>query len=186
MASDQVLGELMRTRRSALLAYAYLFALDRAEAEDLVQEGLVRTFGRRRSLLDVPSAEAYVRRSIRTAYLDQARRGVRWTARLHLVADSGRPPSPDDTAVAGVDVRAALAELPPRERTCVVLRHMDDLTVTDIAGELGLSEGAVKRYLSDATRTLRASLGPEVAIPSDPDAGVSTLAVRTATERSQP
>src|SRR5699024_9715631 len=99
---EAMLAELVRTRRTALRAYAYLFALNPAEAEDLVQEALVRTFGRTRSFTDLSSAEGYVRQAIRTSYLDAARRGAGWTARLpRLVAVDG-PPSPDDTAVAGV------------------------------------------------------------------------------------
>ena len=67
----------------------------------------------------------------------------------------------------GLDVRAALGALPPQERACVVLRYLDDLTVRDVAAELGLSEGAVKRYLSDGTRTLRRELGDAVDWPEE-------------------
>ena len=179
---EAMLGELVRTRRTALLAYAYLFALNRAEAEDLVQEALVRTFGRSRSFADVRSAEAYVRQAIRTSYLDAARRGAGWTARRHLLVGLDGCPSPDDTAVAGIDVRAALAALPARERACVVLRHMDDLPVAEIAHQLRLSEGAVKRYLSDGSRTLRDALGDGVRWPERDD---TTIPVLSAGEGSQ-
>jgi len=40
-----------------------------------------------------------------------------------------------------------------------VLRHFEDLTVRDIAAHLDVSEGAVKRYLSDARRRLAPMLG---------------------------
>jgi RNA polymerase sigma-70 factor (ECF subfamily) len=53
-----------------------------------------------------------------------------------------------------LDVRAALAELPPRERACIVLRFYDDLTVPQIAERLGLAQGTVKRYLADASARL--------------------------------
>jgi RNA polymerase sigma-70 factor (ECF subfamily) len=149
------------------VSYAYLFAMNRAEAEDLVQEALVRTFSRRRSFHDPASAEGYVRQAIRTSFMDAARRGGRWRARLHLVAESETARSPEDTAADGLDVRAALAGLPPQERACVVLRHMDDLTVADIAAELGLRPGTVKRYLSDGTRTLRGAVGDSVDWPAE-------------------
>ena len=161
----EVLEEVVRTRRGALVGYANLLVLDRAEAEDLVHEALVRTFARRRALPDARAAEAYVRSAIRTVFLDTARRRGRWGERVHLLVrdDPGR--GPDDIAVAGLDVRAALRALPPRERACVVLRHLDDLTVADVAAELGLSQGAVKRYLSDGTRTLRRLLDASVDLP---------------------
>lgn len=157
-----VLDHMVRQRRSALVAYACLYAVDRAVAEDLVQEALVRTFARPRSITDVHAAEGYVRRAIRTAFLDRHRRRRTAADRAHLVALDGSVRGPEGPAVAHADVMAALAELPPRERACVVLRYFDDLTVPDIAADLGLAEGAVKRYLSDATRTLRALLGDDV------------------------
>ena len=154
----QVAGELVATRRSALVGYACLFAVDWADAEDLVQEALVRTFARSRSLPDVRAAEAYVRKAVRTVFLDGVRRKRAWGSREHLfLTDPHR--SADDVATAGVDVRAALAELGPRERACVVLRFFDDLAVAEIAAELGVSEGAVKRYLSDGIHHLNTALG---------------------------
>lgn len=69
-----VLEAVIRERRPALVGYACLFVRDRSAAEDLVQEALVRTFARRRAIDDVHQAEAYVRRAIRTSFLDQARK----------------------------------------------------------------------------------------------------------------
>lgn len=54
----------------------------------------------------------------------------------------------------------------------MVLRHFDDLTVADIAGELGIGEGAVKRYLHDGTAKLRDRL--RVDIPDDTLASSTT------------
>ena len=59
----------------------------------------------------------------------------------------------------GADVVRALAALSPRERACVVLRQMEDLSVVETASALGLSEGAVKRYTSDGLARLNAALG---------------------------
>ena len=158
---ERVVGELVATRRAALVGYACLFAVDWADAEDLVQEALVRTFAKRRALADVRAAEAYVRRAVRTVFLDMVRRRKAWTRREHLLV-SAPPRSADDVAVAGVDVQAALVMLGPRERACVVLRFFDDMAVAEIAAELGVSEGAVKRYLSDGTAKLRGLLAESV------------------------
>lgn len=172
---EQVLDDVVRTRRAALVGYACLFAPP-AEAEDLVQEALVRTFARRRSFEDAFAAEGYVRAAVRTAFLDRARRRKAWDARAHLfVASDAR--SPEAAVTAGVDVGAALALLAPRERTCVVLRYFDDMLVADIAAELSLSEGAVRRYLSDAVGKLRQHLGDRVTWP-DVDAPTVPVDVR--------
>ena len=59
----------------------------------------------------------------------------------------------------GADVQRALQALPPRERACVVLRQVEDMSIRETATALGLSEGAVKRYTADGTARLDAALG---------------------------
>lgn len=172
-----VLEEVIRERRGALVGYACLYAPDRATAEDLVQEALVRVFSRPRTISQAQAAEGYVRQAIRTTFLDQARKDKVWRGKQHLFHDDEGARSPEHAAAAGVDVRGALATFTPRERACVVLRHYDDLSVPDIAAELGVSDGAVKRYLSDAATKLRARLDVDVT-------EVEAAPVRPLTERS--
>lgn len=61
------------------------------------------------------------------------------------------------------EVERALAALSPRERACAVLRHMENLSTRETAHLLGLSEGAVKRYVADGVAALAAALGAEPA-----------------------
>jgi RNA polymerase sigma factor (sigma-70 family) len=157
---DDVVESLIATRGRALRGYAYLLCGSVDDAEDLVQDALVKTFARRRAGLELDSAEAYVRRAILTVYLDGWRRRGRWAARLHLVAEPSEAPGPEAPAGDRVDVVAALRGLPPQQRACVVLRFYEDLTVTEIAGRLAISEGAVKRYLSMGVHSLEGVLGP--------------------------
>jgi len=82
---EQALDELVRTRGTALVGYAYLLCGDRREAEDLVQDALVRTFARGR-LTEAAALEGYVRRTLLNTYLDGFRRRRRWAAVRHLVA----------------------------------------------------------------------------------------------------
>ena len=156
--ADRTLEALARDRGADLVAYACLLTGgDRAGAQDLVQDAIVKVFGRMRAGFTPDVAEAYVRRTILTLYVDGFRRRRGWSAVRHLVAapDAGPPPQADH-----LDLRAALRDLAPQERVVVVLRFYEDLTVPRIADELALSEGAVKRYLSDAVRRLESSLGP--------------------------
>jgi RNA polymerase sigma factor (sigma-70 family) len=55
---------------------------------------------------------------------------------------------------------AALGTLSPRQRACVVLRFYEDLPVAGVAAALGLGEGTVKRYLSEAMTRLAERLSP--------------------------
>ncbi|WP_149203676.1 RNA polymerase sigma factor [Actinotalea subterranea] len=155
MAWEEQVGSLARERGPALVGYAYLLTGNLPAAEDLVQEGLIRTFSRRRSTADVEWLEAYVRRAILNAYLDTYRRRRLWTRTAPKLAAATTSDAPDTLATDKADVDAALAHLGPRERACVVLRYFDDLTTREVADTLKISEGAVKRYLSDA----RAHLG---------------------------
>ncbi len=171
---QHALDGLVRARGRALVGYAYLLTGDVREAEDLVQDALVRTFTRGRGTRQVESAEAYVRRTILTTYVDGFRRRRHWAAIRHLAAVP--EPSPPDGPHAGPEpvvttrlaVQQALDLLPPRERACIVLRHFEDMTVAQVADVLSLSVGTVKRYLSDATRTLEQRLGPLAGYDDEP------------------
>lgn len=156
---EPILDEVMRERGSGLLAYARLLTGSDAEAEDVFQDALVRSFSRGRKFNHVNAAEAYVRRAIPSVFIDRLRgRRTRDGADERLAHTQDAATSMGDRDAA-LDVRAALADLPPRERACTVLRFYDDLTVPQIAAQLGLAEGTVKRYLADASARLAGVLG---------------------------
>lgn len=157
-----VVGTLLATRGRALTAYGYLLCGDVHDAEDLVQDAVVKVFVRGRSGVALESAEAYVRRTMLTIFLDGRRRRARWLARRHLVAEAATTAGPSGPVDDRLDVVAALATLPRQQRACVVLRFYEDLTVPEIAERLGVADGTVKRYLSTGTRALEATLGPLV------------------------
>ncbi|WP_308160960.1 sigma-70 family RNA polymerase sigma factor [Cellulomonas sp. GbtcB1] len=153
------LAAFARERGPALVGYARLLTGDTAAAEDLVQEAIVRAWSRRRSGGDITWLEAYVRRAVLNGWVDDVRRERAWRDRAHLLVDDPATPSPEGTTVDRARVARALDRLSPRERACTVLRHYDDLTIPEIARRLDLSEGAVKRYLSDGARRLSRLLG---------------------------
>lgn len=157
---EDVLGALVQVRGRALVRYATLLTGDERAGEDLVQDALVRCFGQGRPLREVAAAEAYVRRTVLTIFLDGRRRTVRWDGLRHLLARDETTADHEPAVTIRVDVHSALATLRPRLRACVVLRFYDDLTVPEIARRLDLSDGTVKRYLSDAIAQLETVLGP--------------------------
>ncbi len=156
-----IAAEVVETRYGSLVGYGILLTSHRQEAEDLVQDALIKVFGRLRAIPNAAAADQYVRRAMLTLYLDRARRGTRWQRVRGVVATADAAPDHEDSVALGADVGAALALLSPRERTCVVLRHYDDLTIPQIASATGLAEGTVKRYLSDAIAKLGAELAPD-------------------------
>lgn len=158
---EEVVTRLVAERGDALTRYAYLISGSQDDASDLVQEALVKTFGRLRNGFSVASAEAYVRRAILNTYLDSGRRTSRWRriAHLQVVPDLDEPRDADTES--RLDLRTELMKLTPRERACLVLRYYEDLKVDDIAEWLGISAGAVKRYLSDGLAKMAISLRDE-------------------------
>lgn len=161
---EQVVARLVTERGDALRRYAFLLCGDPDDAADLVQDALVKTFGRLRNGFTVASAEAYVRKAVLNTYLDGGRRRTLWRRIAHLTAEPHLLESAAPASEERLDLLEQLRRLAPRERACVVLRYYEDLKVDDIAAELGISSGAVKRYLSDALAKLAVSLAE-----ADPD-----------------
>ncbi len=156
---EPMLETLVSSRHRALVAYGYLLTRDVGDAEDLVQDALVAAFGGRATFPSVGHAEAYVRRAIATRFVDGTRRRTRERARVDRVDIAYYAEGPESGVVGRVDVASALAELAPRVRACVALRYLADQSTGETAHALGLSEGAVKRYVSDGVRALNAMLG---------------------------
>ncbi|MET4704259.1 sigma-70 family RNA polymerase sigma factor [Frigoribacterium sp. UYMn621] len=158
---QSVVQSLVAERGDALTRYAWLISGSPDDAADLVQDALVKTFGRLRNGFTVSSAEAYVRRAILNTWLDRGRRTTRWRRIAHLAAVPEAQESTAPATDSRIDLTAELARLSPRERACIVLRYYEDLKVDDIAEWLGISSGAVKRYLSNGLAKMAVSLSDE-------------------------
>lgn len=157
---EQALGVMARERGAALVRYAYLLCGDWAQAEDLVQDALVKTFTRGRSGLALENAEGYVRRAIATTSIDGFRVQRRWIAVRHLFVRTDAQSGPETAVGDHLEMAEALSALSPRQRTCIVLRYYEDLPIAEIADQLGFTVGTAKRYLSDGIKALEARLGP--------------------------
>ncbi|GEM00317.1 RNA polymerase sigma factor [Cellulomonas terrae] len=164
---EPMLEQVARERYPRLVARAMLLVPSRADAEDLVQEALVATFAARARFGSVGQAEQYVRRAIVSRFVDRVRRGDRERSAVERTAARRQPSAGLDEHGLATDVEAALLALSPRVRACIVLRHLDDLSVRETASVLGLSDGAVKRYVSDGVAALNAALGT-TSTDSDP------------------
>jgi RNA polymerase sigma-70 factor (sigma-E family) len=152
MADRAEFDAFVAARSPNLLRTAYLLTGDRHAAEDLLQTALAKSWFAWRRIDSAP--EAYVRRVIATTYATWWRRRWRVERPTGEVPDTGEP---DQTA--SIDTRdalwRALAALPRRQRTVVVLRYFEDLSEAEIAATLGISTGTVKSSASRALATLR-------------------------------
>jgi RNA polymerase sigma-70 factor (sigma-E family) len=146
-------------RRAELVRTATLFAAgDRHAGEDLVQQTLTRVY-LRWSRVHPETRDAYVRRALVNAALDERRRRTRRpdipTADL---PDRPAPECPADEL--DQPLRAALAALPTKMRAAVVLLHWLDLDPATAAAYLGCRPGTVKSQASRGVAKLRAALEP--------------------------
>lgn len=157
---EKVFDVVARERGAALVRYAYLLCGDWSQAEDLVQDALVKAFTRGRSGTTIANVEGYVRRAIATTSVDGFRVQKRWAAVRHLFVSTDAYEGGAEAVGERMDLAEALASLSPRQRTCVVLRYYEDLPIAEIAGLLGFTVGTAKRYLFDGVRALEARLGP--------------------------
>jgi len=158
-AWEDQLTDLVSARGAALAHFGYLLTGDDQEAVDLVQEALVRVFGRTRRLDGPAELERYVRKAMTNVFLDGRRRHTRHTRLVPLLHPVVGPVADHAPAVdRHVDLMQALRRLSPRQRSCVVLYYYDDLPVAEVAARLGCRPGTVKRHLSDAIAGLAASM----------------------------
>jgi RNA polymerase sigma-70 factor (sigma-E family) len=144
----------VRRHRGGLVATATaLTGGDRHLAEDLTQGALVRLYlawGRARGT----HLEAYARRVLVNGFLDHRRRA--WVSRERSV--EAVPDTPAIEVTNDPELLAALRELPPRMRAAVVLRHVEDRSVEDVADALGCSVGTVKSQTARGLAKLREHL----------------------------
>lgn len=181
--SDDLLDELVRTRYQALLARARMLVQDPVAAHDLVQDALVATFVGGARFTTLPAAEQYVRRALATRFVDGLRRRGRERAGVARLAALPAEVAPDPADVSPgltTDVVRALGTLAPRVRACVVLRHVEDLSVRETAALLHLSDGAVKRYTSDGVRALSTLLGARAPADDGPQVPVTLVPAQEA------
>ncbi|MBM0124801.1 RNA polymerase sigma factor [Pimelobacter simplex] len=142
-------------RRLVVQMYAICGVM--ADAEDAVQEAFITAIRKRRTLQAVQNPEAW----IRTVALHRLHHGWR-----HQAAE--RLPKPAvDVGPEHVALVTALGLLDAGQREVVVLHHLADLSVAEIAADLGLPVGTVKSRLGRG----RARLGELLAEREEPSHG---------------
>ncbi|HEX3815109.1 MAG TPA: sigma-70 family RNA polymerase sigma factor [Mycobacteriales bacterium] len=144
MELDEALTALVMRSGDRLLAVAYQLTHDRADAQDVVQEAILRVYSsiRRRGLAP-DDLYPYLRRAVVNEYLRGRRRRSSSEVITDRVPDNPGVPD-DDRLLDRIAVWAALATLPERQRVVLVLRHYEQLTDREIAGVLGCREPTVR------------------------------------------
>ena len=158
---DGSLERLLDERGERLMRVAVALTGSRADGEDLLQAALERLLRNWRRIETDP--EGYLWRALYNLAADGWRRRGRWRTKLtELHAQACLETGGEEVAV--VDLRDELVrllhQLPPRQRTVIVLRYWEQRTEAETAELLGCSQGAVKSAASRGLRRLRELAGP--------------------------
>ena len=153
---DRDFGEYVAERRAHLYRTAYLLCGDPHRAEDIVQQALTKLYAAWPRASRLESVDAYARRIVVNAHIDETRRP--WRRERPVESGLDRPVE-DVNALEDSDALwTALRGLAPGQRRVVVLRHYWGLSVDETAADLGISPGTVKSQTSDALARLRHAL----------------------------
>ncbi len=138
-----------------LVGHLYAMTGDLAEAEDVVQEAFVKAWSRRESLAQSGRPEAWIRTVAWRLAVSRWRRGRRALIayQRHGVPPHVQAPNPDLTVLV-----AALRSLPEEQRRAIVLHHLVDLSVEQVAEETGCPTGTVKARLARGRGALARAL----------------------------
>ena len=153
LSDDRDFEEFYRQHATGLKRLALAVTSDPGEADDLVQEALLRTY-RFWPLIRAGSPGPYVRRTLINLHRTSLRRKA--VERKHLGAMREElTPSHDHRVELAITVAAGLRHLPPIRRITILLRFYYDLSQADIARLLNRPIGTVKSDLHRALWRLR-------------------------------
>jgi RNA polymerase sigma-70 factor (sigma-E family) len=161
---EQEFAEYFAARRDAVRRTAFLLCGDWHRADDLAQTAFVALHRRWRKVRDRQALDAYVRRTLVRAVIDESRRPWRRERFVDAVPEAGAEPASGGDALGdGVATKEALLDglrrVPPRQRAVLVLRFLEGMDVSGAAKVLGCTEGTVKSQTARGLEALRTALG---------------------------
>ena len=155
---------LCQSLRPDLLRFAFWLARDRALAEDVVQETMIRAWKAQDSLLDEGAAKPWFLTIIRREYARSFERKRFVTVDVDELIAKEEPmlAAADDQEL--TELRAAIFKLPGEYREPLVMQVLMGYSTAEIAAELGLSNAAVLTRLFRARKQLRVMCGEDTSL----------------------
>jgi RNA polymerase sigma-70 factor (sigma-E family) len=157
---EQDFAEYFAAKRDSVRRTAYMLCGDWHRADDLAQTAFVALHRRWKKIRDPGATDAYLRKTLVRASIDESRRPwrrERYTDQLPEPPERGA--GLDEQVSTRQDLVAALRQVPPRQRAVLVLRYFEGLDVVGAAKVLGCSEGNVKSQTARGLANLREVLG---------------------------
>jgi RNA polymerase sigma-70 factor (sigma-E family) len=172
---DAEFADFVAAREASLRRLAILLCQDWHRADDLVQAAITKLYVHWPKAKAADSIDAYVRAIVVREYLEERRSS--WVRRVTLTSQLPDGPAAGTDPETSLDMQAALAGLPPRQRATLVLRFYCDLPVEQAAQVMGCTPGTVKSQTAKALSSLRVALGPAAGTTHADAADVASPAV---------
>lgn len=161
--TDEQLTRLLESLRPDLLRFAFWLARDRAIAEDIVQETLLRAWRARNALRDSTSVRPWLLTIVRRENARMHERKQLPTVNLdELITSQDGALALNEHDPEMIDLRRAILKLPDEYREPLVLQVLGGFSTGEIANELGLTLPAVLTRLFRARNKLRDTYGMSV------------------------
>lgn len=147
--------------KNVLFRLALRITMNRADAEDVVQETMIRVWNRRDEWEQIESMEAFCLTICRNLSLDKLRRMDNHAETLsasHDPQDNSYGANPEEQIVLRdrvMMVRRLIEQLPEKQRSCVQLRDIEGKSYKDIATIMNISEEQVKVNIFRARQTIK-------------------------------
>jgi RNA polymerase sigma-70 factor (sigma-E family) len=161
---DESFREFVAAGTAGHLRTAYLLVGDLAQAEDLLQSALIKTYLAWGRIRDPNAVHGYVRRVLVTTATSWRRRKASHEIPLADVPDAATPDFSGVRAEAET-MRLHLLALPAKQRAALVLRYYEDLTEAEVAEVLGVSRGTVSRHITRGLNALRERVNEGELVP---------------------
>ena len=147
--------------KNELYRMALRITMNAADAEDIVQETMMKVWNRRDQWDQIESMEAFCLTICRNLALDKVRRMDNQTQSLDASydpKDQGVASNPEEQAIQSDRIRLVrqmISQLPEKQRSCMQLRDMEGKSYKDIATILDITEEQVKVNIFRARQTIR-------------------------------
>ena len=158
----EALDELFKSVQTPLYGYILSLAGDRALAEDILQEVLIRIYRKLRWLREPELFRPWAYRIATRETFKALRRERRWADQVRDEAVLESIPAPSAATAFPADWAESLpdlvADVSPASRAVIVLHYLHDMTLEDVAEVLGIAMGTVKSRLAYGLARIRKSL----------------------------
>jgi RNA polymerase sigma-70 factor, ECF subfamily len=152
---------IIRMHSRTLFAIAYGILQSREEAEDVVQDSLIKAWKTRWRVRDPEKFPAWLATIARHKARDVFRK--RRTVPLPEQVTEPIEPGPANTSALDYRLQSALAALPELHRAALTLRYFEGMDYRTIENTLGLTNGALRGILGRALASMRKELRPALA-----------------------